>query len=167
MGGYCSRLVHKETAVVLARKKEGEDTYQVTFGHGKHGTIISKQNIQVGETISVWVDDETGEIYPPFYDPFPSGEERAYATQDGKFRVRGNPCKSINAATKTGYVVALLLGMVLVWSYAKKKITVLQTTSLATCLCICCVLCGQVWFTRLYNSFVYHETKPWPPPTTR
>ena len=155
MGGYCSRLVHKETGVI--DRKEDEDTYHVTFGQGKHGSILSSSSFKVGESISVWVDDETGEIYPPFYDPFPSGEERVYATPDGKFRVRGNPCKSMDAARKTGYIFALILGSLLLWSYTKKKIPVIQTTSLALCICFCCVLCGQTWFTDMYNSFVYHE----------
>ena len=158
MGGYCSKYVHKGTAVVVTQT-DTKDTYTVTYGQGRTAKLFHPGDpLTPGQRVPVWIDDDTGELNPPFIGTFPNGKERAYSTADGRFKLHGNPCKSIRAAEWTGRAIAIVLGSLVLWLLFKKKTTVLQTSLLTGCIFSCCWVGGQMWFRQIYNTWVYHET---------
>lgn len=155
MGGYCSTYVHEEDVVVVG-PGDVPNTYDIT---NARGTIETSSQLKQGETIRVWVEDETGKVFG-FLDPFPGGKPRAYKTEDGRYRLYGNPCKSMKAAQRTGNVCAVLLACLFAWMYFKGTLTLLPASSMAVCSGLLCVVSATPIFTDIYSSFVFLEQNP-------
>ena len=157
MGGYCSTYVHEEDVIVTG-PGDVPNTYKITNARGTTGRIFTASSqLKQGETIRVWVEDETGTPFG-FMDPFPGGKPRAYKTDDGRYKLYGNPCKSMKAAQRTGNVCAVLLACVFAWMYVRGTLTLLPASSMAVCFGLLCVVSATSIFTSTYNSFVFHET---------